>query len=60
MNVAPEYLTTAEVAELLRKPKSWIHNRAAELGIPRVRIGSHYRYVRAEVIAWLDQQRESA
>lgn len=58
-NAVPEYLTTAEVAELLRKPKSWVHNRAGELGIPRIRLGNHYRYVRTEVVSWANEQREA-
>lgn len=50
-------LTTDEVAEYLAKPRSWIDNNAERVGIPRRRLGRHYRYRLSEVNAWLDGQR---
>lgn len=59
-HVLPAWLTTDELAELLRKPKSWVFNNAGPLGIPRVKLGKHYRYPRAGVEAWLAEQSVSA
>lgn len=46
--------STEEVAKYLSKPASWLHNNAATLGIPRYKIGNHYRYRISEVAAWLE------
>jgi hypothetical protein len=48
------WVTTDDVAEYLAKPKSWVHNNAGPLGIPRRRIGNQYRYRLSEVAAWVD------
>jgi excisionase family DNA binding protein len=53
-------LTTAEVAELLAKSPYYIYANAVRLGIPRIRVGRHYRYRRTDVEAWLDAQRVAA
>jgi excisionase family DNA binding protein len=48
------FSTTAEAAELLGKPRSWLHNNAARLGIPRYKTGNHWRYRLSEVSAWVE------
>ncbi len=55
---AAEWLTTRDVAQLLRKPESWVFNNAGPLRIPRVRLGKHYRYSRTALAEWLDQQQQ--
>lgn len=53
---ADEFLTTAEVAELLRVPTATIHRWVSQGTGPRsYRIGRHRRYRRADVDRWLDQ-----
>lgn len=51
------FATTEDVAEYLSKPRSWVHDNAARLGIPRYKVGNHYRYRLSEVAAWADRQR---
>ena len=46
--------TTEEVADYLNKPATWLYNNAGRLGIPRYRIGNHYRYRMSEVAAWVE------
>lgn len=47
------WVGTAEIAVHLGKPESFFHNRAADLGIPRVKVGNHWRYKVSQVDAWL-------
>lgn len=49
------FVDTAAVAEFLGKPRSWIHNNAARLGIPRRRVGNHWRFRLSEVAAWVER-----
>lgn len=49
-----QYVTTEEVAEFLGKPASWLHHRAGPLGIPRRKIGQHWRYKLSEVAQWVE------
>jgi len=55
-----QLLTTAELADWLRKPESWVYAQAHRLGIPRVKLGRQYRYPSAEVREWLGRQTERA
>lgn len=50
--------TTAEVAAYLNKPESWVYDNAARLGIPRYKVGNHYRYRLTEVADWVDRRRK--
>jgi hypothetical protein len=52
--------TAAELGRLLggRSAKSLQRDRA--LGMPKVAVGNHYRYVLADVLAWQEQRREAA
>lgn len=48
------WVTTVEVAEHIGKPPSWVYANAARVGLPRRRIGQHFRYLLSEVDAWID------
>lgn len=50
------YVSTCEVAEFLGKPESWIYDKAGPLGMPRHRLGNHYRYRLSEVANWVASQ----
>jgi hypothetical protein len=50
------FVTSEQVAEFLGKPVSWIHNNAGRLGIPRARLGNHWRYRLSDVSDWLERQ----
>jgi len=49
------FATTEDVAEYLSRPASWVHNNAGRLGLPRYKVGNHYRYLLSEVAAWVQQ-----
>lgn len=51
---AEPFATTEDVATYLSKPRSWVHDNAARLGIPRYKVGNHYRYRLSEVAAWVE------
>ena len=58
VEVAKEpFVTTDEVAAYLSKPASWVHNNAGPLGLPRYKIGNHYRYLLSEIARWVEGQR---
>jgi excisionase family DNA binding protein len=48
------YVTTEQVAEFIGKPMSWVYNCAGPAGIPRHKLGNHWRYRLSEVAAWLE------
>jgi excisionase family DNA binding protein len=48
--------TVEEVATFLKVSKDWVYRRAASGELPSRKVGSHLRFVRAEVLAWLDAQ----
>lgn len=52
-------LTTEEIAEYLAKPAAWLHQRGADVGIPRYKLGREWRYDLEEVKVWLKQNREA-
>jgi len=52
--VTNRLLTAAEVAELLKVPKSWPLEQARADLIPHVRIGRYVRFRRDAVLAWVD------
>ncbi|TIC80705.1 helix-turn-helix domain-containing protein [Nocardioides sp. GY 10127] len=56
MPVEP-FVDIREVAEFLGKERAWIYDNQARLGIPRCRIGKHYRYRLTEVARWMEQNR---
>jgi excisionase family DNA binding protein len=49
--------TVADVAEFLKVSRDWVYRRAASKDLPSRKVGSHLRFVRAEVLAWLDGQK---
>jgi excisionase family DNA binding protein len=57
---AATLMTTDEVAALLGKSRHYIYANAERLGIPRVKIGKHYRYRPSDVTAWIEGQRVDA
>jgi excisionase family DNA binding protein len=53
-----DLLTVAEVAALLRVPRSWLYARTASDGpeaIPHLKLGRHLRFRRSEVEAWVEE-----
>jgi excisionase family DNA binding protein len=60
MNDAPDYLTTAEVAALLRVSRPTVIKAVRERGLPAVQLGRVLRFARVDVDAWLQRQREES
>jgi excisionase family DNA binding protein len=54
------FVGTKEVAAFIGKPASWVHNCAARHGIPRYRIGNHWRFRLSEVAAWVEGRRAAS
>lgn len=53
-------LTVNEVAEILKVTRSWVygHTRGtSEDRIPGFRVGKYWRFVEADVVAWLAARR---
>lgn len=47
------WITLEEAAAHLQVSKSFLYQKGGLLGIPRVKIGTKYRYKRSELDAWL-------
>jgi excisionase family DNA binding protein len=60
-NVREESLLTVdEVAEILKVPRSWVYGHTREASkdrIPGFRVGKYWRFVEADVVAWLAARR---
>lgn len=54
-----DYLTTAEVAALLRVSKPTVVKAVKEQGLPAVRLGRVLRFARTDVESWLEKQKEA-
>jgi excisionase family DNA binding protein len=50
-------LSVAEVADLLAVPVTWVREATRTKRLPHVRLGRYVRYERAEIMAWLSEQR---
>jgi excisionase family DNA binding protein len=56
-------LSIADVAELLKLPRSWVYEHTRRRGfgrIPGFRLGKYWRFHRVEVLEWLEKQRIGA
>lgn len=49
--------TAAEIAKLLNVPESWVREHTRGGLIPHVTLGRYKRYVRADVVTWLEAQK---
>jgi excisionase family DNA binding protein len=60
-NVREETLLTVdEVAEILKVPRSWVYGHTRDASkdrIPGFRVGKYWRFVEADVVAWLAARR---
>jgi excisionase family DNA binding protein len=50
-------LDDAGAAELLNVPKSWVGEAARQGRIPHVKLGRYRRFDRAELLAWVEEQK---
>ena len=57
------FLTIAEMADILKVPKSWLYSRTRETGpesIPRIKIGKYIRFQQDKVMEWIKRQNDKA
>ncbi len=53
-------LTVNEAAEILKVPPSWVYEHTRERSrdrIPGFRLGKYWRFVKADIVAWLAARR---
>ena len=50
-------LTAAEAAELLAMKVSWVREATREERLPHVKLGRYRRYVRADLLGWVEEQK---
>jgi excisionase family DNA binding protein len=50
-------LTDAELAELLAVPVSWVGESARAGQLPHIRLGRYRRFLLADVLAWLEENK---
>jgi excisionase family DNA binding protein len=55
----PTILTLKEVAELLRIAEKTAYTLAAEGAIPGFKVGGQWRFLRADLLAWVERQKEA-
>jgi excisionase family DNA binding protein len=53
------WITLKEAAAHLQVSKSFLYQKGGELGIPRVKIGTKYRYRRSDLDAWVKGQADA-
>lgn len=57
MSSETQVLTLAEVAALLRVPKSTVYKLAQNHTVPGFKVGKHWRFLVRDVEEWLRNQR---
>lgn len=57
MTALPELLDADQLAERLRRDRRWVYRRAAEDGLPAIRIGRALWFDPEQVADWLEQHR---
>ena len=53
----PQLLNSAEVAERLGVPESWVRREARAGRLPSLQLGRYVRFDWPAVVAWLEHQR---
>ncbi len=56
MDNSPEVLKVREAASLLRCSTTWLYREAAAGRLPSYRLGTDYRFIRADLLSWLRSQ----
>jgi excisionase family DNA binding protein len=59
-STAPEVMTRADVAKLLQVHPNVVGRYIREQGLPAARLGGEWRFLRADIIAWLAARKERA
>lgn len=50
-----EFLTADELSKSLRVPKTTLYTLSQQGKLPAVKIGKHWRYIKAEIIKWIER-----
>ncbi len=62
ISINEDYLTPQELADILKVPLSWVYSRSRQKGkntIPKIRAGRYLRFLRTEVVGWLEQRSQA-
>ena len=54
--ISERWLTLKEAAVHLNVSRSYLYQNSKTAGIPRVRIGTKYRYQASQLDAWMNEQ----
>jgi excisionase family DNA binding protein len=54
---APDLLTVEEVAQMLRLTRKGVYSMVEARRIPFVRVSNRVRFLRCDVLRWLERQR---
>lgn len=60
MDENSEYLTSMEVAALLRIPLSTVYKLTQDQRLPAFKVGKHWRYKKSSIKTWIDQQEQKS
>ena len=52
--MSDQLLTARQVAQLLAVPESWVREATRQNTLPHLRLGRYRRYVKADILAWLE------
>jgi excisionase family DNA binding protein len=59
-SLAEPLLDAAAAAKLLAVKPSWVYEAVRSRRIPHLKIGRHIRFLRSDLEAWIDSQRQAA
>lgn len=50
-----ELLTADELSQILRVPKTTLYTLSQQGKIPAIKIGKHWRYIKGEILKWVER-----
>jgi excisionase family DNA binding protein len=59
-SLAEPLLDATAAAKLLSVKPSWVYEAVRSRRIPHLKIGRHIRFLRSDLEAWIDSQRQGA
>lgn len=59
-SLAEPLLDATAAAKLLSVKPSWVYEAVRSRRIPHLKIGRHIRFLRSDLEAWIDSQRQAA
>lgn len=50
-----EFFTADELSKILRVPKTTLYTLSQQGKIPAIKIGKHWRYIKGEILKWVEK-----